>query len=240
MSSSLWSPRAIAKTDGMSEPTRRPPIASEPQAGAPSPRGSDGGDEARRRYHHGDLREALLTEAEAVLGERGLAGFSLRAVARRAGVSHAAPAHHFGDARGLLTALAARGFERLTAAQRARREAVAAEDELIASGLGYVDFALADPVLFGLIFDAPRLDWEDAALGEAAHAAFAQLTRDTRRTRPDGAVDEAASIEDLRLAWSVVHGLSGLLIGGHLPTMAAMPAAEREAAIVAMLRRLRR
>ena len=209
-------------------------------SGAEAHGGGAGTEDAPRRYHHGDLREALLAEAEALLAERGAAGFSLRAVAKRAGVSHAAPAHHFGDARGLLTALAARGFERLTAAQHARREAARSGEELIASGLGYVDFALANPVLFALIFDASRLDWEDAALREAAGAAFAQLTRDTRRERPGGAVDEAASIEDLRLAWSVVHGLSGLMIGGHLPNLAAMAPERRDAAITAMLARLGR
>ena len=203
---------------------------------------TDEGGGAPRRYHHGDLREALLREAEAELRERGLGGFSLRAVAKRAGVSHAAPAHHFGDARGLLTALAARGFERLSAAQDARRRAAGDDPEarLVASGLGYVDFALANPVLFGLIFDAPRLDWEDEALREAAAIPFDGLARDTARSRPDGTRDAEGSAEDLRLAWSVVHGLSGLLIGGHLSGLAAMEGAARDEAIAAMLRRLRR
>ena len=197
------------------------------------------GDGAVRRYHHGDLREVLLREAEGELRERGLGGFSLRAVAKRAGVSHAAPAHHFGDARGLLTALAARGFERLALAQDVRREAASPKDELVASGLGYVDFALANPVLFGLIFDAPRLDWEDEALREAAAIPFGQLAGDTARSRFDGTHDADGSVEDLRLAWSVVHGLSGLLIGGHLSELGAMDAEGRDEAIVSILRRIR-
>src|SRR5687768_5541186 len=68
----------------------------------------------RRAYHHGDLQAALIAAAEDVLAEKGVSGFSLREAARRAGVSPAAPAHHFKDARGLLTAVAARGFQRLT------------------------------------------------------------------------------------------------------------------------------
>ena len=71
------------------------------------------------RYHHGDLRAALLEAGEAELAEHGVEGFSLRGVAKRAGVSHAAPAHHFRDANGLLTALAAEGFRRFVAKQRA-------------------------------------------------------------------------------------------------------------------------
>ena len=63
-------------------------------------------------YHHGDLRKALLVAAEAELVEKGLEGFTLRCCAKRAGVSHAAPAHHFKDANALLTALATEGYER--------------------------------------------------------------------------------------------------------------------------------
>ncbi len=68
---------------------------------------------ARQRYHHGALKDALVAAAEAILLESGVAGFSLRAAARRAGVSPSAPAHHFGDAAGLLAEVAARGFEEL-------------------------------------------------------------------------------------------------------------------------------
>ena len=106
-----------------------------------------------RSYHHGDLRAALLAAAEVELTEKGVEAFSLRSVAKRAGVSHAAPAHHFGDARGLLTALAVEGFRRFLATQH-RREALAAPDpraQLVAAGLGYVDFALAYPAALGIV-----------------------------------------------------------------------------------------
>ena len=75
----------------------------------------------RSTYHHGDLRAALLRAGEEQLARSGVAGFSLREVASRVGVSHAAPAHHFGDAQGLLAALAAEGFRRFLAAMRHRQ-----------------------------------------------------------------------------------------------------------------------
>jgi AcrR family transcriptional regulator len=75
--------------------------------------------QAREGYHHGALREALIEASEALLAERGLEGFSLREVARRSGVSPAAPAHHFGDADGLLAAVATQAFDGLTAALEA-------------------------------------------------------------------------------------------------------------------------
>ena len=75
-------------------------------------------DRVGRRYHHGDLAAALLVAGEAELVDKGIESFSLRGVAKRAGVSHAAPAHHFGDANGLLNAIAARGFERFVARQQ--------------------------------------------------------------------------------------------------------------------------
>ncbi|WP_207388044.1 TetR/AcrR family transcriptional regulator [Hylemonella gracilis] len=95
-------------------------------------------------YHHGDLRRALVDATIELLREQGLEGFSLRAAARVAGVSHAAPAHHFGDARGLLTACAADGFERLADAMQARVRGAGEDARVRAQALGaaYIDFAL--------------------------------------------------------------------------------------------------
>jgi len=94
-------------------------------------------------YHHGTLRTALLEAAEAILDRDGIGALTLRAAAREAGVSHAAPTHHFGDLSGLLTALAASGFVRFRAHLQA--EVVAAGPDpgarLIALGRGYVGFA---------------------------------------------------------------------------------------------------
>ncbi len=115
------------------------------------PKPSSNARAARGAYHHGDLRAVLLEAGEAELAERGIEGFSLRGVAKRAGVSHAAPAHHFHDANGLLTALAAEGFRRFVDKQKARQQVAArpiALSQLVAAGMGYIDFAMAHPALF--------------------------------------------------------------------------------------------
>src|SRR5215212_9346147 len=105
---------------------------------------------ARKRpktYHHGDLREALVAAAVGLLEQKGLSGFTLRQCARRAGVSHAAPAHHFATAADLLAEIAARGYERFVAAlgKAADRADVSPLARLQAMGRAYVAFALANP-----------------------------------------------------------------------------------------------
>jgi AcrR family transcriptional regulator len=185
-----------------------------------------------RPYHHGDLRAALLAAAETELAERGIEGFSLRAVAKRAGVSHAAPAHHFGDTPGLLTALAAEGFRRFLAAQAAR-EAVAAADprsQIVAAGLGYIDFALARPALFRLMFGSRRPDFGHDDLTAAAQAAYGHLEAQTFAAGGRSAQDVAA-------AWAVAHGLADLMVAGRLKPLKALPAAERDAAFAAIIAR---
>src|SRR5215470_14643305 len=138
-------------------------------------------------YHHGNLRAALLDAAERELAARGIEGFSLRGVAKRAGVSHAAPAHHFTDANGLLTALAGLGFARFMAAQVAR-QARADKDALsllVAAGMGYLDFAQAHPALFRLMFASDRPDHQADVLRRPAEAAMAALVRDVAAVHGD-------------------------------------------------------
>lgn len=188
--------------------------------------------EDAKPYHHGDLRHALLTAAEAELAEHGIEAFSLRQVSKRAGVSHAAPAHHFGDANGLLTALAAEGYQQFVAAQR-RREAEAAPDpraQLVAAGLGYVDFALTRPALFRLMFGSNRPDYGDPTLARAANAAYVRLAEQVFAAGGRTAAEEAA-------AWATAHGLADLLAAGRLQTISSFPAAERDAMIAAIIGR---
>lgn len=162
-------------------------------------------------YHHGDLRAALLTAAEAELAERGIEAFSLRSVAKRAGVSHAAPAHHFGDATGLLTALAAFGFQEFLATQHAfeSRAAKTPRDQLIAAGLGYVGFARARPTLFKLMFGSQRTDYGNAALKTAAEAAIVHLMAQVKLV---GSVHP----QDVTAVWATAHGLADLIIAGRI------------------------
>jgi len=187
-------------------------------------------------YHHGDLRDALIKAAEAELAERGIEGFSLRGVARRAGVSHAAPAHHFHDAAALLTALAAAGFRRLLQRQVQRQKKAAADavSQLVASGLAYIDFAMTSPALFRLIFSSGRPEHSSPELLEAANAAFDQLDRDVAQVFAEkGGAPERADVLEV---WALTHGLADLLNGGRMKYLCDMRKAEREAAVAAMLR----
>jgi len=185
-----------------------------------------------RPYHHGDLRAALLSAAEAELAERGMEGFSLRSVAKRAGVSHAAPAHHFGDARGLLTALAAEGFRQFLATQ-AVREAQADKDpteQLVAAGLGYVDFAMARPTLFRLLWQSERPDFTDPELGQAAREAFQHLVDQVKAAG-------GKSIEDEAAAWAIAHGLADLVAAGRIKGLGMLAPDARDATITAIIKR---
>lgn len=184
-----------------------------------------------RKYHHGDLRAALLAAAEAELAERGIEAFSLRQVAKRAGVSHAAPAHHFTDANGLLTALAAEGFHRFLKAQ-ALREAQVSPDpqsQLVAAGLGYVDFAMARPALFRLMFGSDRPDFSDPALSAASDGAYAHLQDQVATC--GGTVTDAAAV------WAMAHGLADLLAAGRLKPIGDLPPAARDAVLSALMQR---
>ena len=176
------------------------------------------------RYHHGALREALLQEAEAVIAERGLDGFSLRETARRAGVSPAAPQHHFGDARGLLTALATTGFEDLAEAL-ARADAAAGPDRearLQAQGIAYVDFALSQPARFDLMWRRARVDCDDPDYAAASRRAFATLAAVVTGVPMADAPDPR-----VLACWSVVHGFARLALDGVFG--AGMPAARAAA-----------
>lgn len=190
-------------------------------------------------YHHGDLRLALLQAGEAELAERGIEGFSLRGVAKRAEVSHAAPAHHFRDANGLLTALAAEGFRRFLAKQRARQARAAADplSQLIAAGLGYIDFATTHPALFRLMFSSERPQHDAPELRAAASAAFGQLVEDVRRARgtPPGQNDPEP-LEVMR-TWSVAHGIADLMTSKRLKNLQGLRKDERDAMLTEMLRR---
>jgi AcrR family transcriptional regulator len=183
-------------------------------------------------YHHGDLRSALLAAAEAELVERGVEAFSLRSVAKRAGVSHAAPAHHFGDVGGLLTALAAEGYQQLLAAQAAREHRTAPDPraQLLAAGLGYIDFAMARPALFRLVFGSSRPDHAAPDLTAAGAAAYTHLTQQVFAAGGRSVADETA-------VWAMAHGLADLLSAGRIKGILAFSPAERDAVLTRILER---
>lgn len=171
-------------------------------------------------YHHGALRDGLLQAAERVLERDGLAGLTLRAVAREAGVSHAAPTHHFGDLTGLVSELAAIGFLRFNAAMAAAgATADAPTDKALARAHAYVAYAQANPGMYGLMFRTERLDYARPSLHEAAGASFAGLAGAIGANRHEQisegtlTLDQAAAIAR---AWSLVHGYTMLLLDGRL------------------------
>jgi AcrR family transcriptional regulator len=172
-----------------------------------------------RRYHHGDLRAALLEAAEAELAEKGVEGFTLRGCARRAGVSHAAPAHHFADVTAMLTAVATVAFDRLTEAMRdvSRGLEPGSLAYLEAIGRGYVLFASRNPEHFKLMFRRERLNGADAALQKAGAAAFGILVHAVGAFRGVmHPMDELAATRDVFAAWSLVHGFAGLILAGQV------------------------
>ena len=163
-------------------------------------------------YHHGDLRRVLLDTALDLIAERGPGAISLRDLARVAGVSHAAPAHHFGDKRGLLTAVAAEGYRLFAAALRDEYERTGSFREL---GVAYVRFAVEHRPYFEVMFRPDLYRDEDPELAEARKEAAALLY--TPLGRLSGGDPGFDTLRAGVAAWSLVHGLATLYLNGALP-----------------------
>jgi AcrR family transcriptional regulator len=183
-----------------------------------NPRHAASGTEAP--YHHGALRDALLEAAERVLERDGLAGLTLRAVAREAGVSHAAPTHHFGDLTGLVSELAAIGFRQFNATMVTAGSAAASPiEKAMARAKAYVAYAQAHRGMYGLMFRTERLDMSRPSLCEAANASFAGLAGAIGASRQEQISEQALSRDQAAAnarAWSLVHGFTMLLLDGRL------------------------
>jgi AcrR family transcriptional regulator len=174
----------------------------------------------RRPYHHGNLRLALLREAGAILRSEGSAALSLREVARRAGVSPAAPYAHFADKGELLAALAEEGFRDLvTAMRRGFREAPADPLRRLKAMTGaYVRFAVEHPARFAIMFGPERPPIEQhAGLHEAAHDASGVMVTAIVDCQQSGAIVAGDAMALAVFGWTVIHGLSVLLIAGLMP-----------------------
>jgi AcrR family transcriptional regulator len=174
----------------------------------------------RKAYHHGDLRQKLMAVTEEIILEKGVDGFTLREAARRAGVSPAAPAHHFEDARGLLTAVALLGFQEFGEALRKADAAGGSDPErrLQAQGQAYVRFALEHPARFQLMFRKERLDAANAELAAVAKQSYDVLEGAIRAATgtPSGAELSPGGQGYLLANWSVVHGFAHLALGRQL------------------------
>ncbi|MEU8825039.1 TetR/AcrR family transcriptional regulator [Streptomyces sp. NPDC048636] len=172
---------------------------------------------AEGSYHHGNLRAALLERAEAVLTESGPAGLSLRGLARDLGVSHAAPARHFRDRQALLDALAVSGF---TEFNRRLREAAegsgGVELRLEELGRAYLGFAVERTALLHLMFAAKHEEQSSEELRQLGHQALEAASRLVAEAQRTGVVRPGDPVRLAQVAFSTVHGLALLAVGGLL------------------------
>lgn len=169
----------------------------------------------KKPYHHGDLREALLIAGESALEELAADQVSLREIARRAGVSHAAPKHHFGSLGALLGDVAARGFEQFVEALQTAADATSDQTphaRLLAMCRAYLRFATAHPGIYGLMFGKRDICETTPRLATAMLSAWTQL---------EGAVAAVVgpgrAIHGAVLVWSSVHGMAMLKLDRRLP-----------------------
>lgn len=176
----------------------------------------------RDTYHHGSLRETLITAALTLLAQQGAAGLSLREVAGAAGVSHAAPYRHFRDKTALLEAIAAAGYARLMrACQRAeKRFPRDPRRQLVEAGMAYLMLAAENPEVIHLMFGG-LLENCGEELGQAARDAFQSLMKIVENGQQAGLYRKATTMDLTLAAWSMVHGLSMLISSGPLKEAAS-------------------
>jgi AcrR family transcriptional regulator len=184
---------------------------------------------SKATYHHGDLRSALVGAALELLEESGETALSLRAVARRAGVSPAAPYRHYADREALVSAVAAVGYRELAERLAAVHPAPSTPEELAAVAVAYVRFALERPALFRIMFGEPCDRDSDERV--AATAAVALYVRGiVERAFPDADAEALATA-----IWGLVHGLAFLHLDGKLDASDPAAVAERVAAAIRAL-----
>lgn len=172
----------------------------------------------QKTYHHGNLRASLLEAAISLIAEVGPTAFTLREVARRAGVSHNAPYRHFVSKDDLMAAVAAEGYRELTTAmRRAGARQVRAVDRLKHAGLSYIEFALERPEHFTVMFDAPMAAAPSESTGPEGKEAFSTLVELVAASQHEKDLPEGDTQQFALLAWTMVHGVAKLAITGRLP-----------------------
>lgn len=177
-------------------------------------------------YHHGDLRRALLDALQEIVSERGVDGVSLRETARRAGVSHSAPAHHFGDLDGMLNAMATEGFEMLSEAFAEAiggvesLESQPAHAYLRALGSAYLHFAVEHPAHYDVMFrHSKTMDWDEyqqTPAGIGAVSTFGPLAVIIGRLIDEGVIDAENGRYAATMLWGMCHGIATLWLDGRL------------------------
>lgn len=174
---------------------------------------------SQNTYHHGDLRAAMLEAVAALVRERGVGQVSLRAAARKIGVTHAAATYHFGNKAGLLTEFATRGYLQLAECVRSEIDKTCPPDGpalLAAAGRGYVRFAVENPERFEVMFRLDLVNPDDEAYVAASDAAYELLSAAIRRCEREGFLGNRDPETVAVAAWSLTHGLAALWIGGRL------------------------
>ena len=177
-------------------------------------------------YHHGDLKNALLDAADELLRNKGLQGFTMRACARLANVSHAAPKHHFGDINGLLNAVAERGYDRLLALLQEKLKPVVGDllEEMYVTVMTYVEFAETYPEHFRVMFRKDLIVYDPETPPKPVIELFTELTNVILRQRGEPeislgnnlAVKSTNLIKDILIGWCYVHGYAHLRLEGQL------------------------
>jgi AcrR family transcriptional regulator len=175
-------------------------------------------DPSNRPYHHGDLRRTVLETAMAMLHEDKGWQFTLREVARRAGVSHAAPYKHFPDKAALLSEMALIGFDRLREALAAARPArpKSLHDEFLAVARGYIGFGTSNPALYRLMFSGDAGKAVDVHLNERALAVFGVLLELLERGQAEGGFRKRDVRGQAAACWAQMHGIAMLTMEGLL------------------------
>jgi AcrR family transcriptional regulator len=185
------------------------------------------------RYHHGDLRGALIAAGRAILEEAGVPALSLREAARRANVSHAAPRHHFPSVRHFLSDCAADGFDEFTESLQAAASRYSVPTEaVVAMAAAYVQFAGDNRAMFLLMFDRDSLDERTPALSAASTRAYACLVAAVRAIDPALEIDD----HDYRVAtvWAIVHGYATLMLNEKIYQRPENPMTAKDMATRAM------
>lgn len=171
----------------------------------------------RKKYHHGDLKAALIEAGLAELEEKGLESVSLRSIAARVGVSHTAPKNHFDGLRGLLTSIATVGFKRHACEMRhGVEDHPPGKSRLDAACNGYLRFALNNPELFRLMFSSTLCNADDPDLKRAAWASYEVLRGVAHGLDWDKAKAPGGPWRTEWMLWSMVHGYAMLLIEGQI------------------------
>lgn len=170
-------------------------------------------------YHHGDLKNALIEAGIAILAEEGVNGLSLRKVASRAGVSHAAPYAHFADKQALIAAISTAGYRRLYEQMQVVLAQMADDPlaQLVETAWAYLNFAIADPAHFKITFSSTvekEQDYPD--LVALTHQSFGVVQQIVERCQAAGILSPGSPDVVAIGVWSQVHGLASLMLEGQI------------------------